>query len=126
MDLSSLKNGKSEGTWYPIPGDQEARIKIRRVSPGRLNEINNLCTAKKFRRGNMYEETDDAMAARLLMDDSIVDWEGITDNGQSLEVNTENKVRLCNEWTEVAVLWNAVINKEIDAEKSIRTAELGN
>lgn len=125
MDISKL-NG-SEGTWYDIPKwDDGARIRIVRPTPGVVEEMVRRVTTKTYKRGQVYEEQNNELFARLFCDASILGWENIEENGEPMLVTLENKLRLLRDYHVVQAIWQDVVGREVDVREAIREAEIKN
>lgn len=126
MDIGTLLNGGPEGVWHPIPGAEGARVKIRNVRPKRRRELVLACTKKYMRRSQVVAEIDDLRLSDMLLQECVIEWEGIEHGGEPFPVTPENKRLLDDNWPEFSNLWNAVIGDVNAIDEQMAEAELGN
>jgi len=80
------------------------RVKLRYVSPQQFAHWRKIASRRRLRGGRIFEELDESKLDEILSDEVILDWEGITENGQPFPCTPENKRLLMQHWTEFA-LW---------------------
>lgn len=91
---------KNEGTWFYFDkNDQDlGGLCLREMSQTELQKIKKLTTKKKrkFKRGQLIEvvETNEELETKLIFNYCIVDWKGVSLNGEEVECNAANKEKL--------------------------------
>lgn len=128
-----MPNFKSEnpGTWFYYDPDDESQggVCLRELSTDEHARIERLTVKKKkkFKRGVPYDDvqTDEKLASKLRWDFCIVDWKKTCLDGQELECNSENKVRMMKVIDFVKHVVDS-LNELVDTNKSLEEARLKN
>ena len=128
-----MPNFKSEnpGTWFPYDPDDESQggVCLRELSTDEYEKIERLTvkTRKKFKHGAAYDDTteDKKLASRLRWDYCIVDWKKTHLDGQEIECNTENKVKMMKVIDFVKHVVDS-LSELVDANKSLEEAKAKN
>lgn len=93
-------SSKNDGQWFYYDSDNESLggVCLRELSPDEFNRIERLTVKhkKKIMRGVLVDDavTDEKLASKLRWDYCIVDWKETSLDGQLLECNSKNKVRM--------------------------------
>ncbi len=102
MDLSELrldKSKKEDGVWLNL--DEETSVRVRYMkSQEALRKHGELRAAygKRGKRGNLTPSEEEAIAKEVVAQAVIVDWEGITDQGEEFPYSEDNARRLVEEY----------------------------
>lgn len=102
---------KVSKAWFDYPNDEDdAKFEIKHLLSGDVSSIVSKTHKRRFEfkedsEGKLQPmpvlETDDLLDRQLTMAAAITDWENINDEeGKSLECNSDNILRLCNEQEE--------------------------
>lgn len=89
----------NKGTWFYFDENEDiGGICLRVLDTETHNKIEKITTKHKakFSHGVKYDDvtTDERLASKMRWDYCIVDWKGIQINGEDIECNAANKVRL--------------------------------
>lgn len=124
-------SSKNPGTWFYFDPDNEALggVCLRELSSDEFEKIQRLTvkTKKKVKRGVVMEDkqVDEKLASKMRWDYCIVDWKEVSLDGQLLECNTENKVKMMKVIDFVKHVVDS-LNILVDENKSIQEAALKN
>jgi len=122
MDVKDIFDSE-DGDWYKIP-DSNVRIKIKLLRPKRISELTKMCRKNELSGGmDVKEVLDSDKLSNYILDESVIDWENITKDGEPLPVNTKNKIFLDENWREFNLLWNTVYTSAEKA-KAFKDEEL--
>lgn len=125
MDVGKLLSEGPQGKWYGIP-NSKARVQIRVPTPAERRKILDRATRKFRRRGQQEEVVNSELVNELLLKISIIDWEGIEQNGEPLPCSDENRVLLDDCWTEFSSLWNDVLGVATEVAQAEEEEETKN
>ena len=95
-DFSSKNNGQ----WFYFDQDNESLggVCLRELPPDEFDRIEKLTVKhkKKFKRGVFVDDitTDEKLASKLRWDYCITEWKMVSLDGQVLDCNSENKVKM--------------------------------
>ena len=128
-----MPNFKSEnpGTWFYYNPDDESQggVCLRELSTDEYERIERLTIKKKrkFRHGAAYDDIteDKKLASKLRWDYCIVDWKKTELDGQELECNSENKVKMMKVIDFVKHVVDS-LTELVDANKSLDEARVKN
>ena len=109
VDIAQFLNGDPEGVWYNVPGAPKAEVRIKLIKPKRQRELTAQCTSRRIARSRVMPELDEDKYMRLLLDEAIVDWRGIEQDGAALPVSFETKRLLDENWPAFSNLWMSVL-----------------
>ncbi|KKN50887.1 hypothetical protein LCGC14_0628070 [marine sediment metagenome] len=126
MDIKHLLNGDESGTWYDVPGASKVKVKIKTLKPKRRREITKQHTTQRRFAGTLGEEVDNDAVQAAIMQEVIVEWEGIEMDGKPFEFSPENIKVLDDNWPEFATLWNRVVFNQTGLDQEIKESALGN
>ena len=90
-------SSKNEGTWFYFNEENPdaGGICLRALSSDEYDRIEKITVKKqrKFKRGVAYDDikTNEALASKLRWDYCIVDWKGVSIDGEPAECNKANK-----------------------------------
>jgi len=103
MDVAKLKKLTERGyAWLEFTDG--VQVKLRYVSPQQFAHWRKVASRRRLRGGRIFEELDEGKLDEILCDEVILDWRGITEDGQPFPCTRENKRLLMQHWTEFA-LW---------------------
>lgn len=126
MDIGKFTSEQEDSAWYKMPGTDEVKVKIKRLSPAEQRKIIKASTSRKFKRGQAIERVDEEALNAMYLDAMVVDWSGIERDGSPLECTTENKRLLDDRWTDFTLMWNGVLGEHMSLQGEIEEAEQGN
>lgn len=124
-------NSENLGTWFYYNPDDESQggVCLRELSIDESERIDKLTIkiTKKFKRGQWVEDkkVDEKLASKLRWDYCITDWKKTNLDGQELECNKENKVKMMKVIDFVKHVVDS-LNDLVDANKSLEEARLKN
>jgi hypothetical protein len=128
-----MANFKSEnqGTWffYNPKKEKDGGVCLRELSTDEHTRIEKITTRKrkKFKGGQPYDDVqvDEELASKLRWDYCIVDWSKTELDGQELECNSDNKVKMMKVIDFVKFVVNN-LDTLVDSNKSLEEARVKN
>lgn len=128
-----MPNFKSEnpGTWFPYNPDDESQggVCLRELSTDEYAKIERLTVKvkRKVIRGVSFDDrkVDEKLASKLRWDFCIVDWSKTNLDGQEMECNTENKIKMMKVIDFVKHVVDS-LNELVDTNKSLEETQLKN
>lgn len=124
-------NSANEGTWFYFSPDNEkfGGVCLRELTIDESNRITQLTVKHKKRvmQGVLVDDTktDEKRASKLRWDFCITDWKEVILDGQTLECNADNKVRMMKviDFVKHVVV---SLNDLVDMNKSLEESRLKN
>jgi len=128
-----MPNFSSEnlGTWFPYNPDDESQggVGLRELSTDEHERIERLTIKKKrkFKHGIAYDdiEEDTKLASKLRWDYCITGWSKTSLDGQELDCNSENKVKMMKVIDFVKHVVDS-LNELVDANKILEELRVKN
>lgn len=114
MDVSKMVSGPDDGKWYIMPGtefegkEKAVKIKVRQPKPKKIREIRDSCKRRKFGGRRNEEELDESAVNVLLLDECVLDWKNIEQDGKPLPCTLANKQMLDDNWQAFSQFWNNI------------------
>ena len=87
-----------------------------------MKELTRMCTQKGVYAGRARPRFDEDRFTDLLLDESVVAWEGIEKDGNLLEVTKKNKILLDGIWPAFNTLWMTVLGVQSRVDESYEEA----
>jgi len=100
LDLKETKV-MGEGVW--IKYDDDVSFKIRYLSPKAGRKLRKPLVKTKWRASEKVEEVNEQLFDDALIDYMVIDWKGIEFGGKKAECTLENKKKLTELFSDVAV-----------------------
>ncbi len=121
----------NEGTWFYFDSGNEALggVCLRELSTDENLRIEQMTVKKrkKVKRGVVYDDPDvnDKLASKMRWDFCITGWKEVALDGQQLECNVENKVKMMKVIDFVKHVVTS-LDKLVDSNKSLEEARVKN
>ena len=115
-----------EGEWHTIDGYENVEVLIRASTPKNMRDLVKRFSKKIRVKGTVTEDYDWDQINYALVQDTVMDWKGIEQDGQPLPVSQESKRMLFDSWPAFNALCNAVWDTAKTTEAAEREADLGN
>ena len=109
MDITKIVQEDDAGDWFPLEQAEKVKIKIRKLKPKDLKFMRKQAMQRKFTNGHIGQTFDNESFGNMILDKSVVDWEGIEMDGKPLPCTKENKELLNDNWAAFSGLWNKVV-----------------
>ena len=119
------------GTWFYFdPANEKlGGVCLRELTTSESEKIERLTVKKrkKFRRGQVYDDTDidEKLASKMRWDFCITDWKEVNLDGKSLDCTIENKVKMMNVIDFVKHVVDSLENL-VDTNKTLDEARVKN
>ena len=119
------------GTWFYFDPTNEklGGVCLRELTTSESEKIERITVKKrkKFRRGQVYDdtETNEKLASKMRWDFCITDWKEVELDGQQLECNIEKKVKMMNVIDFVKHVVDS-LEKLVDTNKTLEEARVKN
>ena len=107
MDIRSITEREDEGSWYTVEAD--VRVKLRELKPKEKDKLSKQAEGRfgKLKASKLNE---------LLLDATVVAWEGLEDDNGPLACTLQNKLLLDKEWGPFRKLWNEFFTGDLDRD----------
>lgn len=129
--MSPNFNSKNVGTWFYFDESNldAGGIRLRELSAGEAARIEKLTVKHRRKpvRGAMVDvaQEDSKTATRLTWDYCIVDWKNVQLDGQEMECNTENKLKMVS-CTDFAKFIGDCITELVETNKTLEETRAKN
>ena len=124
MDISAhLKADLPELT---VKLDGKATATFKPITPKQFEQLTERHTVEKYKRGQLVSKTDFKKVIADVLELSVIRWEGLEDDSGPIEVTSENKIRLYDNYATFRAAFTDVVMGALGDERDFADITEGN